>query len=52
MKTVNLGDMKVPAIAVGCRRLNNLDKAEAERFIRTALELGANYFDHADLYGG
>lgn len=52
MRTVNLGDMKVPAIAVGCRRVNNLDKAEAERFIRTAMDLGANFFDHADLYGG
>lgn len=52
MRTVNLGDMKVPAIAVGCRRLNNLDNTEAERFVKTALDLGANYFDHADLYGG
>jgi len=52
MKTVNLGDMKVPAIAVGCRRINNLSKPEAEYFIKTALDLGANFFDHADLYGG
>ncbi|MCI8333174.1 MAG: aldo/keto reductase family oxidoreductase [Lachnospiraceae bacterium] len=52
MRTVNLGDMKVPTIAVGCRRMNNLEKSEAERFIRTSMELGANYFDHADLYGG
>ena len=28
-----------------------LDKTEAERFIRTALEEGANFFDHADIYG-
>lgn len=49
MRTVNLGDMKVPAIAVGCRRINNLDKTEAERLIHTALDLGANFFDHADL---
>ncbi|WP_072524104.1 aldo/keto reductase [Clostridium sp. Marseille-P3244] len=52
MRTVNLGDMKVPAIAVGCRRINNLEKPEAELFIRTAMDLGANFFDHADLYGG
>ncbi|MEN6562093.1 MAG: aldo/keto reductase [Christensenella sp.] len=52
MKTVRLGDMKVPAIAVGCRRINNLSKPEAEQFVKTSLELGANYFDHADLYGG
>lgn len=52
MRTVQMGDMTVPAIAVGCRRMNNLSKSEADSFIKTALELGANYFDHADLYGG
>lgn len=44
-------DLKVPAIAVGCMRLNGLDKQEAERLIQTALELGAAFFDHADIYG-
>lgn len=52
MRTVKLGDMQVPAMAVGCRRLNNLSVAEADVLIKTAVELGANYFDHADLYGG
>jgi len=31
-------------------RLSALDKAEASRFVKTALELGANFFDHADIY--
>ena len=52
MRTVKIGDMHVPAIAVGCRRMNTLTKEEGEKFIKTALDLGANYFDHADLYGG
>jgi predicted oxidoreductase len=26
-------------------------KQEAERFVRTALDQGANFFDHADIYG-
>jgi predicted oxidoreductase len=54
MKTIKLGTstLEVPVIAVGCMRINSLDKAEAGRFVRTALELGANFFDHADIYGG
>jgi predicted oxidoreductase len=32
-------------------RIKDLGKAEAERFVRTALDLGANFFDHADIYG-
>jgi len=42
----------VPVVAVGCMRINRLSKPEAEKFIRTALEEGANFFDHADIYGG
>lgn len=52
MRTISLGNMKVPTIAVGCRRINNLSKQEANKLILTAIDLGANYFDHADLYGG
>jgi len=33
-------------------RITSLDKSEASRFLQTALEEGANFFDHADIYGG
>src|SRR3954452_19405727 len=54
MRTINLGSstLEVPVVAVGCMRINSLDKTEAERFVQTALEKGANFFDHADIYGG
>ncbi|MHA2855564.1 aldo/keto reductase [Paenibacillus lautus] len=54
MKTMKLGSssLEVPVVAVGCMRINSLDKAEAERFVQSALEEGANFFDHADIYGG
>jgi predicted oxidoreductase len=32
-------------------RLGSLDKPQAERFIQAALEEGANFFEHADIYG-
>ncbi|NLK08426.1 MAG: aldo/keto reductase family oxidoreductase [Firmicutes bacterium] len=54
MRTIKLGstNLDVPVIAVGCMRINSLDKAEAKQFVKTALDLGANFFDHADIYGG
>ena len=53
MKKMKLGNsgLEVPVIAVGCMRINSLDKTGAEEFIRTALEEGLNFFDHADIYG-
>lgn len=53
MRTIKLGatSLEVPVVAVGCMRINSLNPAEAERFVQTALEEGANFFDHADIYG-
>ncbi|MDR7239041.1 aldo/keto reductase [Neobacillus drentensis] len=54
MRTIKLGSssLEVPVVAIGCMRINSLEKPEAERFVQTALEAGANFFDHADIYGG
>ena len=54
MRTMRLGaaDLQVPVIGVGCMRISSLSKREAEAFIQAALEEGANFFDHADIYGG
>jgi predicted oxidoreductase len=53
MRKIQLGksNLQVPVMAVGCMRINQLDKSKAERFIKTALDEGANFFDHADVYG-
>jgi len=55
MKTMQLGksDLQVSSISVGCMRINSLNRTEAEGFFKTAIEdLGINFFDHADIYGG
>lgn len=54
MKTIPLGKsgLRVPTLALGCMRLSRLSDSEAERYVRAALDLGANFFDHADIYGG
>jgi predicted oxidoreductase len=53
MRTINLGlsGLSVPVIAVGCMRIDRIEKSAAEKFVKTALDLGANFFDHADVYG-
>ena len=54
MKEVVLGKSrkKVPSVIVGCMRLGEKDPVSMNRFIHTAMEQGAWYFDHADIYAG
>lgn len=47
---------KVPALVVGCMRQAGFtdqpfSAAQMNHFIHTAVENGANFFDHADIYG-
>ncbi|MDR1955347.1 MAG: aldo/keto reductase [Treponema sp.] len=53
MRIIKVGPsgLQAPVIAVGCMRINTLTKSEAERFIKSALDMGACFFDHADIYG-
>lgn len=53
MRQIPLGGsgLTVPAVAVGCMRLGELDRRTLNHFIHAALDQGANYFDHADIYG-
>ena len=53
MKKVNFGKtgIQVPAIVVGCMRLNSLDVSAAAKHIEHAVEHEVNFFDHADIYG-
>ena len=53
MKEIILGttEKKVPSIAVGCMRLADKSLSEMQGFLHTALEQGAYFFDHADIYG-
>jgi predicted oxidoreductase len=44
--------LQVPTVAVGCMRIAGMEPKEVSRFLDTAMSLGANFFDHADIYGG
>ena len=54
MKYINTysEDIKVSQVALGCMRISQMSDTEAEKYISQAVELGYNYFDHADIYGG
>ncbi|MBP3351382.1 MAG: aldo/keto reductase [Lachnospiraceae bacterium] len=54
MKEIVLGTTgkKMPAIVVGCMRLADKSVREMQSFLHSALEQGAYFFDHADIYGG
>ena len=53
MRMISLGKsgLQVPTLAVGCMRINTLSSSEAQSFVQAALDIGANFFDHADIYG-
>lgn len=50
----NIGQTGIQAtrIALGCMRMSDLKGKQAEEVVGTALDLGTNFFDHADIYGG
>lgn len=54
LKYINIAntDLNVSNIIMGNMRLTQLSTQEAETLIRTAMEEGINFFDHADIYGG
>lgn len=54
MKKIGIADGEIQAseIALGCMRIANLPVDEVSSLIRTAIEEGINFFDHADIYGG
>ena len=54
MYSIELGKsrIQVSTIAVGCMRVSDMSMDKLDEFVHTAMEHGANFFDHADIYGG
>ena len=48
---VEHSDLLVSALALGLMRLPDHTPKEAETLVQTAVDLGINFFDHADIYG-
>ena len=53
MKYIDLGGsgLNASAIALGCMRIPEMSVNEVSVLINKCLELGVNFFDHADIYG-
>lgn len=45
-------DLQASEIALGCMRIDAMPDQEISHLIHTALDVGINFFDHADIYGG
>lgn len=54
MKTIAVGasGLTGSAISLGCMRIADMEQIEVDTLIKTALDNGINFFDHADIYGG
>ena len=54
MKMIDIGGTGVlaSAVAVGCMRIPAMGEEQLSRYIHAALEVGVNFYDHADIYGG
>jgi aryl-alcohol dehydrogenase-like predicted oxidoreductase len=55
MKRRNLGSstLKISSIGVGCMNFGSMcDQAATNAIVNTAFDLGVNFFDVADIYGG
>jgi predicted oxidoreductase len=54
MKKIKLGNSNLEAsnISLGCMGMGKLSKDDAAKVIHNALELGIDFFDHADIYAG
>ncbi len=50
MKIAN-SDLEVSKLAMGCMRIKESSVEEVEALVKKALEVGINFFDHADIYG-
>lgn len=44
-------DLHVSAVGLGCMRIGKMSWQEVDTLVRSALDAGINFFDHADIYG-
>ena len=51
MKYYKKEKIKIPYIGLGCMRMAGMNVNEVEKLIHGAVEMGINFFDHADIYG-
>ncbi|GHV59299.1 aldo/keto reductase [Bacteroidia bacterium] len=53
MKNIRIANTSLTSsnIIMGCMRIHSLSLSEIDKLVKTALDQGVNFFDHADIYG-
>ncbi|WP_105118832.1 aldo/keto reductase [Streptococcus suis] len=51
MQKLGQTGLEVSRIGLGCMRMASLSEKETAQVLKTVLEQGINFFDHADIYG-
>lgn len=51
MQRLGQTGLEVSRIGLGCMRMASLSEKETAQVLKTVLEQGINFFDHADIYG-
>lgn len=52
MKYFTMASVNASRVAQGCMRIGGMTENQIDRLVKTDLECGINFFDHADIYGG
>ncbi|WP_105156676.1 aldo/keto reductase [Streptococcus suis] len=52
MQKLGQTGLEVSRIGLGCMRMASLSGQETAQVLKTVVEQGINFFDHADIYGG
>lgn len=54
MRNIQIGksDLQASEIVLGCFRIADMSVSELDTLVKSSLENGINFFDHADIYGG
>jgi len=53
MKIVKIGGkLEASLIVLGCMRISAMTVSDIQKLVKTAMDGGINFFDHADIYGG
>ncbi|MAU09872.1 MAG: aldo/keto reductase [Anaerolineaceae bacterium] len=54
MKNISIpnSDLDASEISLGCMRISQMANSDIATLLHTALDVGINFFDHADVYGG
>lgn len=54
MKTLKIGTsgLEVSEVSLGCMRIGGMEPAAVDELIKTSFDLGIDFYDHADIYGG